>query len=246
MHCHECARVGAERMAVAICRSRSVALCKDHLVSSFYSDRVPQYGCDHHPDRPFPRRARRSARWSGRSRAGTARHDHDERAGRPHGAVRPKHPAAPVYLLDVHAVRGERTRADGALWDGVLNATPDDTNDAPSPIEALMAALAGCLVRNLRSMADGRRITLERVDLHLAATRSDDPPTVTSLIVDLDVVADAEPERVQRMVEQALRYGTITRTLARACPLVINLSVGGVPAALDVEALLATDPTEDG
>ena len=54
MHCHECARMGGERMAVSICRSCLVALCKDHLVSSFYSDRVPQYGCDHHPDRPFP------------------------------------------------------------------------------------------------------------------------------------------------------------------------------------------------
>ena len=41
-------------MAVSICRSCSVALCKDHLVASFFSDRVPQYGCDHHPDRPFP------------------------------------------------------------------------------------------------------------------------------------------------------------------------------------------------
>lgn len=158
------------------------------------------------------------------------------------GAVRPKHPAAPVYLLDVRAVRGERTHADGTLWDGVLNATPDDTNDAPSPIEALMAALAGCLVRNLRSMADGRRIALERVDLHVAATRSDDPPAVTSLIVDLDVEADAEPEQVRRVVELALRYGTITRTLARACPLVINLSIDGVPAALDVEAILSPDP----
>ena len=105
------------------------------------------------------------------------------------GTVRPKHPAAPVYLLDVHAVRGERTRAHGALWDGVLNATPDDTNDAPSPIEALMAALAGCLVRNLRSMADGRRIT--------------------------------------------------------ACPLVINLSIDGEPAPLDVEALLTTNAIGD-
>jgi uncharacterized OsmC-like protein len=160
------------------------------------------------------------------------------------GSVRPKHPAQPVYLLDVTARRGERTRADGALWDGVLNATPDDTNDAPSPIEALMAALAGCLVRNLRSMADTRRITLERADLHLAATRSDDPPLVTSLIVDLDVVAGAEPERVQRMVEQALRYGTITRTVARACPLVINLSIGGAPATLDVDAILGA-PAEE-
>ena len=93
-------------------------------------------------------------------------------------------------------------------------------------------------------MADARRISLERADLHIAATRSDDPPVVTSLIVDLDVVADAEPERVQRMVEQALRYSTITRTIARACPLVINLSIGGLPAALDVDAILAPTPEE--
>ena len=158
------------------------------------------------------------------------------------GRVRPKHPAAPVYLLDVRATTGERTRADGALSDGLLNATPDDTNDAPSPIEALLAALAGCLVRNLRSMADGRRLALERVDLHLAATRSDDPPAVTSLVADLDVTSDAEAEQVRRMVELAIRYGTITRTLAQACPLVIRLSISGAPVALDVEAILSPDP----
>ena len=47
------------------------------------------------------------------------------------------------------------------------------------------------------------------------------------------------------MVEQALRYGTITRTIARACPLVIDLSIGGVPAALDVDAILAPTPEEE-
>ena len=160
------------------------------------------------------------------------------------GAVRPKHPAQPVYLLDVSAVRGERTRADGALWDGVLNATPDDTNDAPSPIEALMAALAGCLVRNLRSMADARRISLERADLHIAATRSDDPPVVTSLIVDLDVVADAEP----RARPADGRAGAPLRDHhaddrpglpARHQPVHRR-----VPAALDVDAILTPTPEE--
>jgi hypothetical protein len=33
-------------MAVSICRSCSVALCKDHLVSSFYSDRVAAVSTD--------------------------------------------------------------------------------------------------------------------------------------------------------------------------------------------------------
>lgn len=93
-------------------------------------------------------------------------------------------------------------------------------------------------------MADSRRITLERVDLNVAATRSDDPAAVTSLIVDLDVVADAEPEQVRRVVELALRYGSITRTLHRACPLVIHLSIIGVPVELDVEAILSPAPEE--
>ena len=95
------------------------------------------------------------------------------------GVVR-KREAEPVYLLDVTAVPGQRTRAAGVLWDGVLNSTPDDDIDGPSPIESLLAALAGCLARNLRSTADSAHIVLDRVELRVAATRSDDPPVVTS------------------------------------------------------------------
>ena len=54
MDCHECARTGTELTAVAVCRFCSVALCKDHLVEAFHGRTVPQYGCDHHPERPFP------------------------------------------------------------------------------------------------------------------------------------------------------------------------------------------------
>lgn len=156
--------------------------------------------------------------------------------------MRRKHQAQPVYLLDVTAIRGQRTRADGALWDGVLNATPDDATDGPSPIEALMAALAGCLIRNISSMAESAHIMIDRVELHIAANRSDDPPLVTRLVVDGDITCDAPFERVQRVLERAIRYGTITRTLAQACPLRIDLAIGGRPAALDVPALLSTKP----
>ena len=54
MDCHECARTGTARAAVAICRFCSVGLCKGHLVAAFHSRTIPQYGCDHHPERPFP------------------------------------------------------------------------------------------------------------------------------------------------------------------------------------------------
>ena len=71
MNCHECARIGTERVAVSLCRFCSVALCKDHLVASFRSDTVPQYACDHHPERAFV------------PRAGGARTDLGSVAGRP-------------------------------------------------------------------------------------------------------------------------------------------------------------------
>jgi hypothetical protein len=54
--------------------------------------------------------------------------------------TRRRPPAPPVYLLDVTVEPGERTRAHGVLWDGVLNASPRDTTDGPSPVEALLAA----------------------------------------------------------------------------------------------------------
>ena len=53
MFCHECARNGAEALCVGHCRFCSVGLCKDHLVASFRSGVVPQYGCDHRPELPF-------------------------------------------------------------------------------------------------------------------------------------------------------------------------------------------------
>ena len=54
MNCHECARTGADQVAVSICRFCSVGLCKEHLVAAFHARTIPQYGCDHHPERAFP------------------------------------------------------------------------------------------------------------------------------------------------------------------------------------------------
>ncbi len=62
MICHECAREGLTTAAVSHCRFCFVGLCKDHLVASFHGDTVPQYGCDHHPERVFAPQRRLAAR----------------------------------------------------------------------------------------------------------------------------------------------------------------------------------------
>jgi hypothetical protein len=53
MNCHECARRSNHTPAIGLCRSCLVALCKDHLVESHQTGVVPQYGCDHRPERSF-------------------------------------------------------------------------------------------------------------------------------------------------------------------------------------------------
>jgi uncharacterized OsmC-like protein len=151
------------------------------------------------------------------------------------GAVHPvrrKHAVQPVYLLDVSAGADRRTVVHGALWDGVLNATPDDDIDGPSPIEALLAAVAACFVRNLHSTAESAHIVFDRVELHLAAERSDDPPAVTVVRLDAELSTSAPLKTASRVVELALRYGTITRTVARASRFEVRASINGT--ALEV------------
>ena len=45
--------------AIGHCRFCLVGLCKDHLVASFRGATIPQYGCEHHPERAFDRTASR-------------------------------------------------------------------------------------------------------------------------------------------------------------------------------------------
>jgi uncharacterized OsmC-like protein len=142
--------------------------------------------------------------------------------------TRRRPPSPPVYLLDVTVDRGDRTRVRGALWDGVLNASPEDDIDGPSPVEALLAGVAACFVRNLRWLADGRHIEFGRICLQLAAQRDDDPPAISHVRLEAHLETDALARRVAEVVEGALRTGTITRTVARATRFEFELRVNGV------------------
>jgi uncharacterized OsmC-like protein len=144
--------------------------------------------------------------------------------------LRRKHlAAAPVYMLEAEAAPGTRTRVRGPLWDGVLNATPDDDTDGPNPIEALMAAVVACMVRNLRSVTDSAHVRFDRLAIRVAVERSDDPPAITALRIDLAITTDVPADRAHRLVELALRDATITRTLARGLDLTVLPTINASP-----------------
>jgi uncharacterized OsmC-like protein len=140
-----------------------------------------------------------------------------------------------VYMLEADVAPGTRTRVRGPLWDGVLNATPDDDTDGPNPIEALMAAAVACMARNLRSVTDSAHVRFDRVAIRVAVERSDQPPAITALRLDVAITTDVPAGRARRLVELALRDATITRTLARGLDLAVLLTINDGPMeVLDV------------
>ena len=123
---------------------------------------------------------------------------------------------------------GRRTTARGVLWTGVLNATPDDDIDGPTPVEALLAAVGCCFVRNLRSVADAARIVFDDIECELAADRSDEPASVTAIRLDVRLLTDAPLPTASRVVALAVANGTITRTLARAAAFELRVAINGI------------------
>jgi uncharacterized OsmC-like protein len=137
--------------------------------------------------------------------------------------------SASVYMLEAEAAPGTRTRVHGPLWDGVLNATPDDDTDGPNPIEALTAAAVACMARNLRSVTDSAHVRFDRVAIRVAVERSDQPPAITALRLDVAITTDVPAGQARRLVELALRDATVTRTLARGLDLTVLLTINDGP-----------------
>lgn len=136
---------------------------------------------------------------------------------------------ASVYLLEADVAPGTRTRVRGPLWEGVLNATPDDETDGPNPVEALMAAAVACMARNLRSVTDAAHVRFDQVGIRVAVERSDQPPAITALRLDVAITTDVPFAQARRLVELALRDATITRTLARGLDLTVLLTINDGP-----------------
>ena len=68
---------------------------------------------------------------------------------------------------------------------------------------------------------------IERLELHLAAERCDAPPAITAIRLAADLTTTAPITSVAGVVEPALRYETITRTVARASRSEARASING-------------------
>jgi uncharacterized OsmC-like protein len=112
---------------------------------------------------------------------------------------------------------GSRATAHGA--DVALGTDLAGRPDAMNPVELLLSALAACMIKGVERVTPMLAFQFDAVEVRLEAVRQDAPPKLTAISYEI-IVATTEPDtRLDLLLRNILKYGTISNTLAGAVPL---------------------------
>ena len=96
----------------------------------------------------------------------------------------------------------------------------EDEHRAPNPAEILLAAVGGCLLKNMHKLAPKMRIQIGDARVRVWGTRMDTPPRLSRISYDLEIETDAPAILVERLHHYLRAYGTVYNTLASGVELV--------------------------
>ena len=91
--------------------------------------------------------------------------------------------------------------------------------DAMNPVELLLAALAACMIKGVERVTPMLQFDLRGVTVHLQAIRQDAPPKLVLIRYEIIVDSDETDARLDLLLRNILKYGTISNTLKDAVPL---------------------------
>jgi uncharacterized OsmC-like protein len=91
--------------------------------------------------------------------------------------------------------------------------------DAMNPVELLLAALAACMIKGVERVTPMLQFSLRGVTVHLQAIRQDAPPKLVKIQYEIIVDSDETDARLDLLLRNILKYGTISNTLVAAVPL---------------------------
>ena len=91
--------------------------------------------------------------------------------------------------------------------------------DAMNPVELLLAALAACMIKGVERVTPMLQFDLRGVTVHLQAIRQDAPPKLVQIRYEIIVDSDETDARLDLLLRNILKYGTISNTLKYAVPL---------------------------
>lgn len=116
--------------------------------------------------------------------------------------------------LDAH---GSEARAKAAVL--VLDTDLAGRPDAFNPAELLLAALAACILKGVERVVPLLQFDLRGVRVRVEGDRQDAPPKILRIGYELVVDTDESEHRLELLLRNVQKYGTIHNTLAVAVDL---------------------------
>lgn len=124
-----------------------------------------------------------------------------------------------------YAVEARRVDANGSVAaahgaEVVLATDMAGRKDALNPVELLLSALAACMIKGVERVAPTLRFQFDTVEIRLEADRQDAPPKLVAIRYEIIVGTVESVARLDLLLRNLLKYGTISNTLAGAVPMI--------------------------
>ncbi len=90
---------------------------------------------------------------------------------------------------------------------------------AMNPVELLLSALAACMIKGVERVTPTLKFAFDAVTIRLEAERQDAPPKLVAITYEITVATQESDQRLDLLLRNILKYGTISNTLAAAVPM---------------------------
>lgn len=124
-----------------------------------------------------------------------------------------------TYTMSATRLDGHGTRMACKSAELLADTDPAGRADAFNPVELLLAAVAGCMMKGIERVSPMLDFSHRGVTIQVTGERQDAPPRMTR--IDYEVLVDTEEtdHRLDLLHQNVRKYGTISNTIALAVPL---------------------------
>lgn len=141
------------------------------------------------------------------------------------------HPNAGLnYTVTVARQDERRAVATTRGHELTLNVKKGDGSAGFNAAETLLAALGACTLTNVNTIAAKMRLQIDHAEMRFSATRQDEPPILTEIQYELILESPEPADKLEELYRLAVKWGTVTSTLAQGILPAGRLTVRTSPA----------------
>ena len=112
-------------------------------------------------------------------------------------------------------------------WTTTLAITGQQPIDEPKPTEAIIGALAACMIAGIQRESEVAGLQIDDVQVSATGTRviQESGPLLTDLNVQVNVTSPEPEEKIRPLLEALQHNGTVTNTLKLGQPVSIEYQI---------------------